>query len=579
MSEESDYLGSDEIGRSTGPTASELQLELVTQASGIGVWNVDLVTGAMTWSNSMYELLGVPESSEVTLRSLIGYVHPEDKPAVMAAVRGRGRDLPRDGESGSLEYRVVRPDGRVIWLSGRGRVAFDPETDHPLAQGVVVDVTAQKEAEEREREARRTAESVRERMEFLAEAGRILASSLEYQETLRQVAKLAVPRLADWCAVDLLEQEKLVRVAVEHQDPEKVRWAHDLLEMFPPDPRSRTGAYEVLRSGKPDVHTHITDDLLEAVTQDADQLEVLRAVGFSSSMLLPLVCRGQSLGVLTLVQAESGRHYGEEEVRLAMQLAERAALAVDNSRLYREARRSNERLELRVAERTAELALLNNELESFTYSASHDLRGPLRGIDGFAQALLEDYGDDLADRAMEYLHRVRAAAARMGTIIDALLSLSRLNRYDLNRVPLDLSKKVGDSIARLLEAEPAREVEFEIESDVKATGDPALVRLLLDNLLENAWKFTRSRSPARVWFGTVERNGESIYFVRDNGIGFEMAYVHRLFEPFQRIHLADEDQGTGVGLATALRIVKRHGGRIWAEGVPDGGATFFFTLK
>ncbi len=242
-------------------------------------------------------------------------------------------------------------------------------------------------------------------------------------------------------------------------------------------------------------------------------------------------------------------------------------------------RRINAELEQRVLERTAELAVANKELESFSYSVSHDLRSPLRSIDGFSQALLEDYNDKLDAQAQNYLHRVRAASQRMAQLIDDMLNLSRVSRGEMRREEIDLSRMARDITEQLQRAQPERIVEVKIEDGIKARGDDRLLRIALENLLGNAWKFTSKQPSSRIEFGAQAGDaGEDVFFVRDNGAGFDMAYADKLFSAFQRLHSIDEFEGTGVGLATVQRIIRRHGGRIWAESQPGRGATFYFTL-
>jgi two-component system sensor histidine kinase/response regulator len=218
------------------------------------------------------------------------------------------------------------------------------------------------------------------------------------------------------------------------------------------------------------------------------------------------------------------------------------------------------------------------ELEAFTYSVSHDLRAPLRPLDGFSQALLEDYGDKLDAQGKHYLTRIRAAAQRMGLLIEDLLELSRMSRVEVKRQRVDLTALAASVVEELRAAEPTREVELAAQPGVQAEGDARLLGIALQNLLRNAWKFTQKKSRARIEFGKRQDGKTAVYFVRDDGVGFDPAFAHKLFRPFQRLHAASEFEGTGIGLAIVERIVRRHGGRIWAEAAPGRGATFCFTL-
>ena len=225
-----------------------------------------------------------------------------------------------------------------------------------------------------------------------------------------------------------------------------------------------------------------------------------------------------------------------------------------------------------------ELEAANNELEAFSYSVSHDLRAPLRSIDGFSQALAEDYADKLDAQAQNYIARVRAATQRMGLLIDDLLNLSRVTRAELHRESVSLTAIAQLVVAELQNAEPQREVEFALEKGIEVFADPRLLRIVLDNLLGNAWKYTSKHPRARIEFGKTMCNGSVAYFVRDDGVGFDPSHSERLFGAFQRLHGATEFPGNGVGLATVQRIVRRHGGRVWAEGAVGKGATFYFTV-
>jgi PAS domain S-box-containing protein len=238
--------------------------------------------------------------------------------------------------------------------------------------------------------------------------------------------------------------------------------------------------------------------------------------------------------------------------------------------------RKRAELALARAKEAAEIA--NRELESFSYSVAHDLRAPLRGIDGFSQALLEDYSDKIDAEGLRYLQRVRTSAQHMAQLIESLLTLARVTQSDIRREPVDLSELARATAERLKSSDPGRNVEFLITKGLTQSGDSRLLGVGLENLLGNAWKFTRNQPKGCIEFGGNRSDGQSVFFVRDNGAGFDMAFASKLFGVFQRLHATSEFEGTGIGLATVQRIVRRHGGRIWAEGEVGKGATFYFTF-
>ncbi|EQD47462.1 sensory box histidine kinase, partial [mine drainage metagenome] len=225
-----------------------------------------------------------------------------------------------------------------------------------------------------------------------------------------------------------------------------------------------------------------------------------------------------------------------------------------------------------------QLQVLNHELEAFSYSVSHDLRSPLRAVDGFSQALVEDCGRELSPEAKRYLERIQMATRRMGALIDDLIALARVSRSELNPERIDLSDLTTEIIDELRERDPSRMVSLELMRPLWTFGDRKLMRVALVNLLHNAWKFTSKRELARIRVGQLVKEEERPYFIQDNGAGFDMTYAGKLFSPFQRLHDSREFEGTGIGLATVQRIVTRHGGRIWVHAEPENGATFYFTL-
>jgi signal transduction histidine kinase len=348
----------------------------------------------------------------------------------------------------------------------------------------------------------------------------------------------------------------------------------------------RTQSEKILRIVSADRSRHLADSnsiasmltgLLTMIFIVAVALSVVITWIMTRSVTQPLVRLAATAGMIgrgdlnekvDVQAAEEFRQLGSSMEQMRQRLiADRTALQDLNATLER-----------RIQERTRQLELSNEELQSFAYSVSHDLRAPLRSIDGFSQAMLEDFGESLPTEAQDYLARVRANAQRMGQLIDGLLRLSRITRSSLERDTVDLSKMARDILETLQESSPDRKVKTVIRDGVRAQADPRLLLPALDNLLSNAWKFTARNPEACIEFG-VQGPEDNIYFVRDNGAGFDMTYADKLFGAFQRLHGADEFEGTGIGLATVQRIIYRHGGEIWAESKVGRGATFFFTLQ
>jgi signal transduction histidine kinase len=326
-----------------------------------------------------------------------------------------------------------------------------------------------------------------------------------------------------------------------------------------------------------------------------------------SFLAAPITSVGRLYGALYLGDKFGADHFNEDDERVILALAVQLAIAYENARwrdeiqdhaaqlnqeiverkqaevalrrAERQTRQLNAELERRVAERTAQLEIANKELESFAYSVSHDLRAPLRAIDGFSDMLVAEYPEQFDDNGRRYLARIQAASGRMGQLIEDLLNLSRVSRDELRYQRVNLSDLARQITSELQQHDPQRPVHVNIVEDCAAHGDYRLLQLVLENLLDNAWKFTGKTGDARVEFGCGKSPAqERVYYVRDNGVGFDMKYSNRLFGAFQRLHAAKEFPGTGIGLVTVQRIVHRHGGRIWVEAAVNEGATFFFTL-
>ena len=288
--------------------------------------------------------------------------------------------------------------------------------------------------------------------------------------------------------------------------------------------------------------------------------------------------RGYEVGAVDYLVKPVVPEFVRSKVAVFVELARKTELLRRQAQLL--ARSEHAALELADtrAELVRDLEHKNRELESFSYAVSHDLRAPLRRIDSFSRALLESQGERLDETGRKFLERVREASQHMSQLIDDVLYLSRVTRAELRDQEVDLSELAAMLLARLQEGEPERSIELKIRPGVIVSGDGQLLRIALQNLLENAWKFTAREPRPRIEFGVTQASGEPTYFVRDNGAGFDMTYGGRLFGPFQRLHSQHEFPGSGIGLATVQRIIHRHGGRVWAEGLVGQGATFYFTL-
>lgn len=449
-----------------------------------------------------------------------------------------------------------------------------------LLQATVRDITARKRAERKLREADRA-------LAARSTCSRALVCATEESALLQEICRVIVEecgyRMA-WVGFTEPAPGKAVRLVAQAGTAEdaigalRVTWGDDEHGRGPTGTAIRIGAPSIARD-------------LDSNPAFAPWREEAKRCGYVSSIGLPLLDGGVAFGALTINAVDPDCFHGEE-MQLLSELAADLAYGITalrtrdaRRRAQDELERYRDRLEHMVEERTAQLAesnrrleIVNRELEAFSYSASHDLRAPLRSMEGFSQALLEDYGGALEEKARNYLGRIIAASRNMAGLIDDLLSLSRVTRSEMRIEEVDLSAMAKTILATHARMEPGRSVECVVEPAVTARCDPRLIRIALENILGNAWKFTGKMPKGRIEFGAVRENGKTVFRVRDNGAGFEMEYVAKLFNPFQRLHAAGDFPGTGIGLAIVQRIVHRHGGTVRAEGRPGEGATIYFTL-
>lgn len=328
-------------------------------------------------------------------------------------------------------------------------------------------------------------------------------------------------------------------------------------------------------------------DIYHAGLSDC-HIQILAQFEVQANLVVPLLQGHHLWGLLCIHQCSAPRQWQETEIEFVQQIASHLAIALQHGELLadlqaevverQQAEQRAQVLNQELHQAIVELKAVNKELEAFSYSVSHDLRAPLRSIDGFSQALLEDCLETLDKNGQDYLHRIRAATQRMGTLIDDLITLSQVTRSDMHKASVDLSQLAHRICTDLQQTAPERRVEWTIQPNLITYGDLALLKVVLDNLLDNAWKYTSTQSQAQIEFGAILQKGCLTYFVRDNGVGFDMSFTDKLFRPFQRLHRMNEFPGNGIGLATVQRIIHRHGGKAWAEGTLNQGAAFYFTL-
>ena len=475
----------------------------------------------------------------------------------------------------TIRFRV-RATGEERWSVVTATPIRSTAGSVAMAVSVFRDVTERKRAEDTAR--------------FLAAVNLELTRTLDYRETLRRVAELAVPTLADWCVVDVLDEDgELQRLAVAHVDTSKIELAERVQAEYPPDPKAAQGVHAVIRTGRPQFLPEITDSQLEAAARDANHLGMLRALQLHSAMTVPMIARGRTLGAITLVGAESGRRYTTEDLALAEDLALRAALAIDNARLYREAQdQAATHVELNEALRAA-MEQLERELQTrdeFLASASHDLKNPIAGIKGNAQLLLRRlsrHGEVDVQGVSEALERIVSVATRAGMQVDELLDNARMQMgrpLDLERQPTDLVRLAGELMADYQQQTERHQFQLgdSVPALVTAVDERRLSRAI-GNLLENALKYSPEGGLIRVEVTRDAETDSAVLSVRDQGVGIPAADMGRIFDRFERgSNVIGVISGTGIGLASARHIVESHGGTISVSSEEGRGSSFTIRL-
>lgn len=527
-------------------------------------------------------------------------VHPDDIGRVMES----WHRSQKTGKAFETELRLLHPTSKTYhWFMSQARPSRSTSGTITRWFGTCIDIDEQKRAAQISN--------------YLSQAAKELASSLDYAKTLDTVTRLSVPEIADWCSVDLYNEAKdeWEQVAISHTDRSKVELARRYRELNPIDTSAATGVPAVVRSGKAEFYPYIGEEALEKMVDDPEDLAFAKEVGIRAVIIAPIFVKGKARGAITFVSSDPNRQYSLSDLQMAEEMASRISLSITNATLYQDSQAELERrqqlegellqeknkLEQRVKARTrqleeankglqaeverrreaeTELKRSNQELQDFAYVASHDLQEPLRKIQAFGDILESEYGKRLDDGA-EYLKRMHAAASRMSQLIEDLLAFSRVttrppapDKVDLNKVVYEVLGDLEDQVSRTAGR-------VDVGKLPVVLADPTHMRQLLQNLISNALKFHREDVPPVVTVSARPcKETECTYeiTIADNGIGFDQKYTDRIFGVFQRLHGRDSYEGTGIGLAVCRKIVERYGGTITAESQRGKGAKFIIKI-
>lgn len=536
------------------------RLNMATEFANVAVWDWNAKTD-VTIGNSIFgELLGFTETDNV-YKNWVAELHPEDKTKVLEKFTAH---LKGKAEKYEAEFRFNHSKKGWVWLKSTGKlVEWDKEGKPFRMLGTTIDTTEQVTALEAIKWNAKIDHALTAMYEPLANPTTIINN---VSSVVNEQARLLTQSKHGFVSViDPKTGDNIIHTITEMVD--------DLTRMkFPKDkpiilPRGKNGLYNglwghALNTLKPFFTNNTPHKTSKGLPKG--HIPVLKFLS------VPVITGGDLVGQIALANPESD--YQQRDLDAIVRLAEFYGLAIQRIRAEEEIKKYQDHLEDLVQDRTA-------DLESFSYSVSHDLRAPLRSINGFSNALLEDYNDKFDEEGKDFLNRIRNAAKHMGDLIDSLLGLSRITRYEMNIKKLDLSLMANKVISELQETGEYNNVEVDVTPGLSATADSKLMEIALQNLLSNAFKYSSKESSPKVEFGIKGKENSSVFFVRDNGVGFNMDYVDKVFTPFQRLHSSDEFKGIGIGLANVKRVISRHNGKIWVESEIGKGVTFYFTLK
>jgi PAS domain S-box-containing protein len=542
------------------PSEPKIQSELeeslqryteIIESSDDAIISKNLKGIILSWNKGAERLYGY--SAKEAIGQSISIIIPPNKKNDFPKIVQK---LQKGGSINHYETQRMCKDGRIIDVS---------ITVSPIKNGNGKIVGASKIARDISERKR-----YEENLKFLSEASRILASSLDYQKTLNSITKLAVPQIADWCAVDLLDSKGgLTQVAIAHKDPEKVKWAKALRKAEPPDMKSSRGMPNVLRTGKVEFYPVITDEMLTKLAKNQKQLKLLRRIGFTSAMIVPLFSKGKCVGGITFVTTETKRQLTESDLVMAQELASRASLALENAGLYEQALLANRASQDAVALR-----------DNFISIASHELKTPVTSVKIFTQ-VLQQHSEQIGDEeAKKHLEKMDKQINKLIELIYNLLNISKIQagRMEFNQKLFDFDASVKEIVGILQEGNLKHKIIVKGQTGKKIYGDEDRIGQVISNLVSNAIKY--SPKADKVMISLSSDSSSVTVCIEDFGIGMAKEHLNRIFERFYRVFDTTDKTfpGLGIGLYISAEIIRRHHGKLWVESDSGKGSKFYFSL-